>query len=103
MFDQARSETEGDGRGLVPDWSSPIADGARIERHVPVLPFSRDARKYEHLRRSLAAYRMVFGQARQEDLVAYLLEHVGADRIEGLSAQLRIDLRPQVDAPEPEA
>ncbi|MDZ7790320.1 MAG: hypothetical protein U5L08_07505 [Xanthomonadales bacterium] len=80
--------------GLIPDWTYPIDGGARIERHVPVLPFSRDTRKYEHLRRSLAAYRMVFGQARQEDLVAYLLEHVGPDRIEGLARELRIDLSP---------
>lgn len=92
MFDHAREEQAGDGRGLVPDWNYPIDGGARIERHVPVLPFSRDVRKYEQLRKSLAAYRMVFGQARQEDLVAYLLEHVGPERIEALSGQLRIDL-----------
>lgn len=95
MFDCARDEQEGAGRGLVPDWNYPIPDGARIERHVPVLPFSRDARRYERLRKSLAAYRMVFGQARQEDLVAYLLEHVGPERVEGLSGELRIDLSPQ--------
>ncbi|MFW5970373.1 MAG: helicase-related protein, partial [Halofilum sp. (in: g-proteobacteria)] len=94
MFEQAREEQAGNGRGLVPDWNYPIEGGARIERHVPVLPFSRDARRYERLRKSLAAYRMVFGQARQEDLVAYLLEHVGPERIEGLSGQLRIDLAP---------
>jgi len=94
MFERARAEQAGNGRGLVPDWNYPIEGGARIERHVPVLPFSRDALKYERLRKSLAAYRMVFGQARQEDLVAYLLEHVGPDRIEGLSGRLRIDLTP---------
>jgi len=94
MFDSAREEQDGAGRGLVPDWNYPTDDGARIERHVPVLPLSRDARRYERLRRSLAAYRMVFGQARQEDLVAYLLEHVGPERVEGLSGELRIDLAP---------
>ncbi len=94
MFDRARDELPGHATGLIPDWIYPIDGGARIERHVPVLPFSRDTRKYEHLRRSLAAYRMVFGQARQEDLVAYLLEHVGPDRIEGLARELRIDLSP---------
>lgn len=94
MFDHARAEQAGSSRGLVPDWNYPLAGGARIERHVPVLPFSRDARYYEHLRKSLVAYRMVFGQARQEDLVSYLLQHVGPERIEWLSGQLRIDLGP---------
>ncbi|MDZ7749162.1 MAG: hypothetical protein U5K43_10250 [Halofilum sp. (in: g-proteobacteria)] len=64
-----------------------------------MLPFSRDARKYEQLRKSLAAYRMVFGQTRQEDLVAYLLQHVGPERIEGLSTQLRIDPGPPDSEP----
>ncbi|MEZ5285579.1 MAG: hypothetical protein R2712_12405 [Vicinamibacterales bacterium] len=44
--------------------------GATIERHVPVLPLSRDAAKAQRLRRSLAVYRLAFGQSRQEDLVA---------------------------------
>jgi len=72
---------------------------------VPVLPVSRDSHKHERLRKSLAAYRMVFGQARQEDLVAYLLEHVGADYVDTLSGQLRIDLSPPggsgYDSPSP--
>lgn len=95
MFDHARAEYGDRGRGLVPDWNYPVEGGARIERHVPVLPFSRDSQKYENLRKSLAAYRMVFGQARQEDLVAYLIQHVGPEQIEGLSGQLRIDLSPR--------
>ena len=94
MFERARAEHNGAGGGLVPDWNYPVPDGARVERHVPVLPFSRDARKYEHLCKSLAAYRMVFGQARQEDLVAYLLMHIRSDELEGLSRDLRVDLAP---------
>ena len=96
MFDQAKAEHRDRGRGLVPDWNYPVEGGARVERHVPALPFSRDIQKYENLRKSLAAYRMVFGQARQEDLVAYLLQHIGRDRIEGLSKRLSIDLTPDV-------
>lgn len=94
MFDQARDQANGYSRGLVPEWNYACENGARIERHVPMLPFSRDTHTYERLRRSLAAYRMVFGQARQEDLVAYLLEHIGDAEMDGLATRLRIDLTP---------
>ena len=46
------------------------------------------------LRRTLAVYRMVFGQSRQEDLVSYLLTHVPEKEIAGIVEQLRIDLTP---------
>ena len=48
----------------------------------------------ERLKRSLAAYRMVFGQPRQEDLVAFLGDHIGSERLEDLAQQLRVDLAP---------
>ena len=54
----------------------PLTDGAHIERHVPALPLSRDARQLEALKRSLAVYRMVFGQPRQDDLMAFLLDRL---------------------------
>jgi len=94
MFNRARDEHPSHNRGLVPEWNYPTPGGARIERHVPVLPFSRDAQKYERLRYSLAVYRMVFGQARQEDLVAYLQAHVDAQYLDGIARKLRIDLSP---------
>ena len=56
---------------LVPSWV--FANGpARIERLVPALPFSRDEARLAGLKRSLAAYRLAFGQPRQEDLIAFL-------------------------------
>lgn len=61
------SETAG---GLVPFW---IYDGeARVERCVPMLPFSREIELLEQLKKSVAAYRLAFGQPRQDDLLAYL-------------------------------
>ena len=78
---------------MVPFWVYP--DGPyRIERLVPILPFSRDAAAFPRLRRSLAAYRLAFGQPRQDELVEFL----GADRTDSelleLGQRLRIDLRP---------
>ena len=37
-----------------------------------MLPLSRDAAQLRRLKRSLAVYRLAFGQPRQEDLLAYL-------------------------------
>ncbi len=59
-----------------------------------MLPFSRDTARLPQLRKALAAYRLAFGQPRQEELVEFL----GADRTDAdllqLAAQLRIDLTP---------
>jgi len=78
----------------VPFWIYPVDGGARIERHVPALPLSRDLDRLGTLRRSLAAYRMVFGQPRQEDLLAYLLEHLPEVDVDRVADELRIDLSP---------
>ena len=43
---------------------------------------------------ALAVYRMVFGQSRQEDLVAYLLVRVPETMIEQAIKNLRINLEP---------
>ena len=74
LFESALEQSSS-GRGLVPYWLYPLPDGAHIERHVPALPLSRDAYQLEALKRSLAVYRMVFGQPRQDDLVTFLLDH----------------------------
>ena len=91
LFDAAaatRGSTDGE---MVPYWVFHRGP-AKIERHVPVLPFSRDAAAVPQLRKSLAAYRLAFGQPRQEELVEFL----GADRTDEellkLAARLRIDL-----------
>ena len=38
---------------------------------------------------------MVFGQPRQEDLLAYLVDRVSPDRLDELRDLLRIDLKPK--------
>jgi hypothetical protein len=56
---------------IVPYWV--FNDGpARIERHVPVYPFSREASALPKLRKSIAAYRLALGQPRQEELLQFL-------------------------------
>ncbi|MEX2213638.1 MAG: hypothetical protein WD768_05895 [Phycisphaeraceae bacterium] len=55
---------------------------------------SRDADLLPALRNSLAVYRMVFGQPRQDDLVEFLLRQIPRDMLETRLGQLRIDLTP---------
>ena len=65
--DAARANNESD---LVPHW---IAHGScRVERRVPLLPHASEVGAFERLLRQLAAYRVVFGQPRQEELINLL-------------------------------
>ena len=55
---------------LVPYW---IAPGRwRVQRHVPLLPYTTEVAAFQRLKRQLAAYRVVFGQPRQEELLTLL-------------------------------
>ena len=94
LFDAALEQSS-DSSGLVPYWLFPLADGAHIERHVPALPLSRDVDQFKALKRSLAVYRMVFGQPRQDDLMTFLLERCSSETLRDIEPFLRIDLSPR--------
>jgi hypothetical protein len=85
----ARASHESD---LVPHW---IAAGpCRVQRYVPLLPYSKEVEGFRRLKRQLAAYRVVFGQPRQEELVTLL----GQGNLD--SDQLRlwaVDLSPPLE------
>ena len=93
LFDMAVAKTSGTDGEMMPYWVFHRGP-AKIERHVPVMPFSSDAAALPRLRKTLAAYRLAFGQPRQEEL----LEFLGADRSDAdlllLASKLRIDLSP---------
>lgn len=80
---------------LVPYW---VFEGPwRIERRIPLFPLSREAKRLEDLKRSLALYRLVFGQPRQEELLRLLRSRVdGSATLEALLSY-RIDLTPGDD------
>lgn len=96
---EAALERSSNGRGLVPYWLFPLPDGAHIERHVPALPLSQDASRLQALKRSLAVYRMVFGQPRQDDLMTFLLEQCRPEILREIAPLLRIDLSPPLAEP----
>jgi len=93
LFELACAE-EGRESDLNPFWVYPVENGATIERHVPALPFSRESARLPALRRSLAVYRMVFGQPRQDDLIDHILRHVEPNQWAQVSEDIRIDLTP---------
>lgn len=72
LFDLARDSRPMGSTDLIPYWIYETAGGARVERRVPMLPFSREEGRLERLKASLAVYRLAFGQPRQEDLIAHL-------------------------------
>lgn len=87
-----RAEDQGD---LVPYW---IFEGPwKIERRVPLFPLSREIAKLEDLKRSLALYRLVFGQPRQEELLQLLRLRLDGSEERDELLRYRIDLTPTWD------
>lgn len=95
VFQTARSSRADTENDLFPYWISPTGT-AKIERHVPALPLSRDARHYDDLRKTLVLYRMVYGQNRQEDMIEYLTKHCGPEKLAAIQEACRIDLGPKM-------
>jgi hypothetical protein len=92
MFDAAVRARPVGVSDLEPYWVLPGRHA--IERIVPMLPLSREVQRFEALRRSVAAYRLVIGQPRQEELLAYLNGRYTVEELEQLLDDLQIDLSP---------
>jgi len=59
---------------LVPFWHTEPVHELKIERFVPLYPFSIDIDKFNTLLKILAFYRLTFGQPRQDELINALGE-----------------------------
>ena len=98
MFARASRDRNPEYNDMVPFWIFNTADdksGFNINRHVPALPLSRDQQKFHYLKKTLGAYRMVFGQPRQEDLLKYLSDHMGDKLSTEDIVELKVDLSPE--------
>ncbi len=93
LFDAAR-KSRSINHDLIPYWLYSIDGGAMIERHLPLLPMSKEIAMFPGLKRSLAIYRMVFGQPRQDDLLEYLTQKFSPDYLAEQFEKMRIDLTP---------
>jgi len=94
IFDAAAADRPAGSNELIPYWMYAVPGGARIERHVLALPLSRDLERLDQLRKSLAIYRMVFGQPRQDELLDFLLARMTREEIMSHLELLRIELSP---------
>jgi hypothetical protein len=74
--DESKTQFKSD---LVPYWHTETKDDIKIERFVPLLPFSRDIDKYKNLLKILTYYRLTFGQARQDELIDALNGEIDKD------------------------
>ena len=90
MFKAAEAEQAKGGSELIPYWGvTEQKDMVRIERIVPMYPLSRDEISYDRLVKILSLYRLTLGQARQEELVDYLLQReLEDDEIRELAVNL---------------
>ena len=90
MFETAEEEKADGGSDLIPYWGVTERENmVRIERIVPMYPLSRDEISYERLIKILSLYRLTLGQARQEELVDYLLQReLEEEEIQNLSINL---------------
>jgi hypothetical protein len=80
---------------LIPYWHVEATHGPRIERVVPLYPFSLDQSRLNHILRTLAIYRLAFGQPRQAELVDHLLERsFSPEELREVMNRLVIDLSP---------
>jgi hypothetical protein len=86
---QARGKCE-----LVPYWHVDT-DDIKIERVIPFYLYSSDQAKLTKILKTLAVYRLAFGQPRQAELVEHLLEHdFDEDEMKQILDNLMIDLSP---------
>lgn len=75
MFIKASEELKGEEDSeLIPFWCIRECEAHKIKRIVPAYPFSKEVVKYERLMKILNLYRLSLGQARQEDLMEYILD-----------------------------
>jgi hypothetical protein len=94
MFELAVRDRPPGVSDIWPYWVFEVEGGARVERRVPLLPYSREVERLRRLKRNLAIYRLVFGQPRQEDLLTHLTEHMSEAQAEQASASWALSLQP---------
>jgi helicase-like protein len=86
---QARGKCE-----LVP-YRHVETDSVKIARVVPMYPYSSDQARLTKILKTLAVYRLAFGQPRQAELVEHLLGHeFSADEMKQILSTLMVDLSP---------
>ena len=93
-FEQASKDRDIDKKGIVPFWIYESDEGYKVYRYIPMIPLSRDNRRLQYLTATVAAYRMVLGQPRQEDLLSFLVARLTGERNCKSMPRFQLDLSP---------
>jgi hypothetical protein len=90
MFSCAARDMKGAWPDLVPYWCLPDLGGeaVKIERIVPMYPFSQDQLRYDRIIKILSLYRLTLGQPRQEELISILDKELAEDQYKELFMNL---------------
>ncbi|MCB9352075.1 MAG: DEAD/DEAH box helicase family protein [Lewinellaceae bacterium] len=98
LFEIAQKNENGNGKcELVPFWHIEGAEGIKVERIIPLHPFSRDIQKLKNLLEVLTLYRLTFGQPRQEELVeTFQNANLSEEELQKIREELMINLSPVV-------
>ena len=96
MFVHAARDMKKDYPDLVPFWCLPESkeNKVKIERIVPMYPFSQDQLRYNRIIKILNLYRLTLGQPRQEELITILDQQLE----EGQQEELYMNLSPYYHA-----
>jgi hypothetical protein len=93
LFNRACIDRPQGANELIPFWV--VEQGNYfIERHLPILPLSREVGHYSRLIKSLVAYRAVIGQPRQQELLDYLQSQLTPNQLCELINDCTLDLSP---------
>jgi hypothetical protein len=80
---------------LIPYWHIESGDEFKIERIVPIYPYSSEGQRLARMLRTIAIYRLAFGQPRQAELVDHLLQcRFDPLELEAIQCNLLINLSP---------
>lgn len=93
LFSLAAKDHAEESDDLKPYWVFAGPRGS-IERHMPMFALSREQERACALVKSVARYRLVFGQPRQEELLRLLAEQYSDEEMKEFSDLLQIDLKP---------
>lgn len=94
LADQHERIAEGKSE-LVPYWHVDTDESIRIERVIPLYPYSIDRSRLNHILRTLAIYRLAFGQPRQTELVDHLLKNdLDQKDLDQIMSKLMVNLSP---------
>ncbi|OGL41354.1 MAG: hypothetical protein A2161_20360, partial [Candidatus Schekmanbacteria bacterium RBG_13_48_7] len=92
LFDKGKEVRSSNLNDLYPYWVfDDVENPDRVERRVPMIPFSKEHSRLARLKNSLALYRLVFGQPCQEDLLNYLVRTTPENNENTLKWQLKLD------------